>query len=164
MSLEGFNYIAEIIASFAVIVSLIYLAVQLRQNTNAVRLSTMHNVTEELRDWNKGIAGNGSVASILLRGMQNPDDMGGEDKLRFYCLLYSMFWALENAFVQHNAGALDADEWAGIRQSFTDFGKLPGMQDYWSNRKHWFGPKFQRFMDTEVMSASASEGYRAAGT
>ncbi len=68
MTLEEFNYIAEIIASLAVIASLIYLAVQVKQGTQAVRLNTVHNVTEEFRDWNNVLATNGASPLFYSRG------------------------------------------------------------------------------------------------
>jgi len=164
MTLEELNYLAEIIGGAAVVISLIYVAMQVRQNTQAVRLSTVHNVTEEFRDWNKDIAGNEGLAAIFLKGMQFPSEVEGIEKLRYNCFLYSIFSAYENAYVQQKAGALDLDEWNGIKQSITDFGKLPGMQSYWNERKHWYGENFRQFMDTQVMSVPGTEGYRAAGT
>ena len=164
MTLEEFNYIAEIVASLAVIASLIYLAVQVKQGTQAVRLSTVHNVTEEFRDWNNVLATNGGLAAILLKGMQSPREIEGTDKMRYNCILYSLFTSFENAYVQQKAGALDSDEWNGLKQSITDMSDIPGFRSYWDERKHWYGENFRQFMDTQVMPVPATEGYQAAGT
>ena len=47
MTLEQASFIAEIIGVFAVVASLVHLALQLRQNTTAVRLSTLHDVKRD---------------------------------------------------------------------------------------------------------------------
>ncbi len=164
MLLDQVANVAEIIAAALVIVSLIYVGIQVKQNTQAVRLSTVHNVTEEFRDWNNVLATNGGLAAILLKGMQSPREIEGADKIRYNCILYSLFTSFENAYVQQKAGALDSDEWNGLRQSITDMSNIPGFRFYWDERKHWYGENFRQFMDTQVMLVPATEGYRAAGT
>ena len=63
--------------------------------------------------------------------------------------------ALENAYIHWTEGALDHRHWAGMRRMLTDYAQLPGFQEYWPNRKHWFSEDFQHFMDTEVMRTEA---------
>ena len=50
LTLEQAYYIGELVASFVVLISLVYMAIQLRQNTNAIRLGTAHAVAEEFRE------------------------------------------------------------------------------------------------------------------
>jgi len=49
MSIAELGALGEFIASFGVLATLIYLAIQMRQNTQALRLNTAQVVTEELQ-------------------------------------------------------------------------------------------------------------------
>ncbi len=49
LTLEQMYYIGELVAAFVVLISLVYMAIQLRQNTNAIKLGTAHAVAEEIR-------------------------------------------------------------------------------------------------------------------
>ena len=48
MSIAELGALGEFVASFGVLATLIYLAIQMRQNTQALRLNTAQVVTEEL--------------------------------------------------------------------------------------------------------------------
>ena len=50
MTIVELGAIGEFIGAIAVVVTLIYLAIQVRQNTNALKLNTTQSVTEELQD------------------------------------------------------------------------------------------------------------------
>ncbi len=50
MTIIELGAVGEFIGAIAVVVTLIYLAIQMRQNTNALKLNTARSVTEELQD------------------------------------------------------------------------------------------------------------------
>ena len=52
MTLEDLGNLGEFVGALGVVVSLVYLAIQIRQNTSAVRTSTFH---EAIRDQSNGI-------------------------------------------------------------------------------------------------------------
>jgi hypothetical protein len=40
----------------------------------------------------------------------------------------------------------------------TDYAHVPGFQEYWPNRKHWYSEAFQYFMETEILRSEAKVG------
>ena len=66
MTIQDWGAIGELAGGVAVIVTLIYLALQIRQNTRAIRLGTGYAVTEEFRDMFALIAGQSSLAELTL--------------------------------------------------------------------------------------------------
>ncbi len=71
ITLEQFNYIAEIVASVAVIASLIYVAIQIQQNTSTNRLIAAQNLSHEIRETTSLIAANADLADIHFRALEN---------------------------------------------------------------------------------------------
>ena len=62
MTLEDLGNIGEFIAAIGVIVSLVYLATQIRQNTRAVRSSASHAIKNERVDFLKSVTDNPDIA------------------------------------------------------------------------------------------------------
>jgi len=56
MSLGDLPNLGQIIGAIAVVVSLIYVALQIRQNTNAVRAATSQSVHEHFANWYNSLA------------------------------------------------------------------------------------------------------------
>ncbi len=113
MSLEEFNYIAEIVASVAGIAALIYVALEVRQNTIAVRLNTLHDVKETIREVNLVTAEHGDLAEIVFEGCQDLDKLIGAPKARFYTWAHNLFLGYENLYLQFLGGALDPPSLVG---------------------------------------------------
>ena len=164
MTLEEFNYIAEIIAAIAVIASLLYVAVEVRQNTVAVRLNTLHDVKDTIREVNLLVAEQGDLAEILFEGFQDLDKLSGAPRARFYTWAHNLFLGYENLYLQYLGGALDPRHWSGMAQHMSDVSSVPGVQAYWADRRQWFTEEFRNYWENEVSPAPADPGYRAMGT
>ena len=66
MTIMELGAIGEFIGAIAVVVTLIYLAFQMRQNTNALKLNTARSVTEELQEMFSLLASNQELAEIFV--------------------------------------------------------------------------------------------------
>jgi hypothetical protein len=51
MTLNDLANIEQVIGAMAVVISLIYVALQIRQNTNAIRAATAQSVHEHFANW-----------------------------------------------------------------------------------------------------------------
>ena len=164
LTLEQASYLAEIIGVVAVVVSLVYVALQVKQNTRAVRLNTVHMVTEDWRDTTAVITGNGDLAEILTRAFADASSVSGGDKLRYYVFMHNFIKMFENAYYQHGDGALDEHYWSGIKKWFINLTDVPGVNSYWQERKNVYAEEFQHFMDSEIIKIPAEDGYKFPGT
>lgn len=69
---EAISAIGKIVGALAVLVTLIYLAIQLKQNTTAVATSTYESTMTGFNDINVVVASHHELASLLDRGCQKP--------------------------------------------------------------------------------------------
>ena len=150
LTLEQAYYISELVASLAVIMSLIYVAIQIRQNTHTVKLNSAQNLSHELRESLALLASDSELSDIHLRAMQNIDSLAPGEKFRFYIFLNNVFRVYENAHYQFTQGTVDPSMWSGIFGNMNATKATSGYETFWRDRKNIFGSKFQEFYDNEV--------------
>jgi len=152
MNWDAIGAVSELVGALAVVITLIYLALQIRQNTRAVRLDTGHAITEEFRSMFALMAEHKELAELVHAAAADPSAISGVEKVRYYGLNGNFMRAIENAYIQWSEGALDLRHWEGMKRMVCDYAQLPGFQEFWSDRKHWFSEDFQRFMDTDIFA------------
>ncbi len=87
MNWEAIGAVGEIVGAVAVVLTLVYLAVQLRQNTAAVSTSTYESVTSGFNSVNEVVVGDAEVADIFYRGTVNPESLSPAEGIRFSFLM-----------------------------------------------------------------------------
>jgi hypothetical protein len=157
MTIAELGSLGEFIASLGVLITLIYLAIQMRQNTKAVRLNTAHSITEEWQDMFGLLASDQSLSEIFVEAAQS-EELSGVRRLRYYTFMGSAMRAYENAYLQNREQAIIADHWAGFRRMMIDVSAMAAFPSYWADRKHWFSDGFQLHMNTEIIPAPMETG------
>ncbi len=100
MSLEQILYVSQVIGSLAVIGSLVFVGVQLRQNTRAVRASTSQAHSTMYHEIVASVIESGEVANIWRRGLAQPDSLGPDELVRFIAFASSFFRFYEASYVR----------------------------------------------------------------
>ncbi len=130
MNWEAISAIGELLGASAVLITLIYLAVQIRQNTAAVATSTYESVMTGFNDVNINVASNPELASLLDRGCQNPESLNGKEIVQFNFLLRcyaNQWWKL---FKLHERGSLPLGEWVIFAREAAQFLDQPGCRPF----------------------------------
>ena len=156
LTLEQAYYIGELIAAFVVIVSVIYLALQVRQNTQVIITTNTHNISSAINSIMDMITNNGEVADIYRRGSVSYNSLDDTEQIRFRTLALHFFRILKEGFVHMQVGTLSGDSWDSFKKPFIDILQLPGIQTVWSARRHWYEKDFQNHVD-ELIARSESE-------
>jgi hypothetical protein len=109
MSISELGSIGELIAAIATIATLIYLALQLRQNTSAIALSEKRALATDAKDSRSSIVHNRDIAQLYIAGLSTPDTLDQVDKLRFRMMLDQLFfeWQSHMYFIKGSTNAAD---------------------------------------------------------
>jgi len=83
MPLEQLANIAEVFGLLAVAVTLIFLTVQMRQNTKALHSTATHAAHEQTSNLYKSLSMDASLADLWIRGMHDPDSLSATETARF---------------------------------------------------------------------------------
>ena len=79
MNWEAIGAVGEILGAIAVLVTLIYLATQIKQHTLATRAVTNSAYAEAAREFNMAIANSPELARAMANWPENPADATRED-------------------------------------------------------------------------------------
>ena len=162
MTLEQAYQLAGIIAALGMIGTLMYLAIQVRQNTIAVRTNTAQSLTDGLCSFFK-YAAQSDTADIIFRGFQKLENLRDADRMRFFGIMHNNFFAYQNAYFQMKSGALEERLWNGALAHFKHTAKFPGARSYWSHRSYMYIDEFRRFVDAEVVGQHPNNHFNLAG-
>ena len=155
MSLEQWSYLSQIVGGVAVIASLIFVGVQLRQNTKAVLAQTSQAHATCYQQIIAGISDNGEFARIWRIGLLDYESLNPDERARFLAFTSMLFRFYESSQVQAQRGTLDAEHWHTIAQQVADLVTLPGIQAWWTLRRHWHSERFRDWFESLPKRAPA---------
>ena len=147
MTLEQASLVAQIASAVAVIASLIFVGIQLRRATSAIRASSSQAHSGLYTSLVQSIIDNADFARIWSVGLTDPKALGEAEWIRFVAYASALFRLYESSRVQWLKGRLDEEHWHTIERQAADFGHLPGLQRAWDLRGHWYSPEFRAWFD-----------------
>ena len=150
MSLDDVGNIGELIGAVGVIITLIYLAVQIRQNTSALKATSHQEATREAADFVAQIAGDGDIARILSKGGKDWNCLEGDEKLRFSMLLFRVFFNFQNTYNLHQNGGIDDEYWESQLGVMMWFMGMPGVRSWWDVGKIQLRKSFVEFIEQQI--------------
>ena len=146
MTLEELGNLGEFLGAIGVIVTLIYLTVQLRQNTRAIRAQTVDDVTRSLRDFLLVLAQSPELARIEAKAQQeglSALEPNEESQLRGY--LSAMFYTYENAYDQWQLATISEAQWSRYRALLVQvLQRFRYAREFWDGWKSFY---LQTFVD-----------------
>src|SRR5205085_11459633 len=93
MSFEQLSYLAQIVASVGVIVSLIFVGLQIKHNTGALQRNEHNSTMAQWTVIRQAIAGNRDIAELMTAGLRGERAMDAADQLRLEQMLAEYAWA-----------------------------------------------------------------------
>lgn len=155
MTLQEFAQLGGAIGGMGVISSFIYVAIQIRNNTKAVRAGTFQQLVASLVVQLDDLARNRDLCDLVLRGGDDFNSLDRVDKARFRFHLMSFMRRIENAYMQHKIGTLKDENWSGLRSTLNAVFSSPGQRTAWPLIKSRMNPEFRTYVDGYVDRAAA---------
>lgn len=155
MNWDAIGTIAEVVGAVAVVVSLIYLAAQIRQNTKQVeeqargqRFAALGTLADQWRGFRSQITNSVEVASIWRRGNEDFDILDVDSRALCDLLMTEMIWGFAYNWMMGVEDGLGEYLRDSIAENFVHY-DTPGFRQWWreSPRKHEFPQDFVKFLD-----------------
>ena len=147
--------LAEAIAAIGVIVSLIYLGVQIQQNTNAIRASSYQSVADDITDFQMGLAQNSDLTRIYLTGLEDLELLTPVERTQFEYYLGMLFARFDTAVELYNRGMIDDGAMTPYSRFILYHFEFPGVAEYWQESQVFFSDAAHGYI--ERMRRSAPE-------
>ena len=144
--------ISEMIASSAVVLSVIYLAIQISRNTTATHSQTHYLTTTALAETAARLASDSELCRVWRRGLSGTDALDEDEYFRFALLGTSVFRNFETLYFQYRAGLVSEEFWDGHRENMLWFYHRPGIQTWWMEKRLGFGKDFREYLESSDAS------------
>jgi len=152
MSLSDLANIGQVIGAIAVVISLIYVALQIRQNTNAVRSATAQTVHEHFAKWYHLVAADDELSQIVANGLRDYASLSEKERVRFIATFMAFLSYSQNAFLKWREGLLASPLWLGWELVIMNLVCAPGGKALWQDRAYMFGDEFRRYIENDVIT------------
>lgn len=154
MTLSDLASIGSFVSGVAVLISLVYLASQVRQGTKATRAEIHQNI---LTGWLSAADLVAQHAELFAKGLsadrEKFDAFSDAEKLTFVTVAMGMFRHYENVFLQNREGYVRSEDWNAWTNHLLMYFNMPGVQYWWKMRRASFSPAFVAFLESAPASA-----------
>ena len=147
MTLEALSQIGEAVGGVAVVASLVYLVIQIRQNTRSIRSATYQSIVAAAAACNQTLSRDKALARVMRVGRADPSALDADEQLQFDFLCLQFFDIFENLHLQHLHGVLDDAYFAPRHRSFLELFDNPGFAERWAAHRESYTPSFRELME-----------------
>lgn len=149
MNWEAISAIGEITGAVAVLISLIYLALQIRQNTKMMRSTAKQQLAE-------------ASQNVIYITMENPEEWiklqtgetasSPDQDAKMSLLVRAIMRGFESQCYHYESGLLEDDEWQALKNTIIDITSRPGVNKYWQEMKSHMSERLRIVVEGKVTS------------
>lgn len=154
MNLEELAYISQVVGVIAVFASLIFVGLQIRQNTKALKATSHHAVTDSFNAINNMIANDPTVARRWQLGMAGAAELSEYERASVAMMMLGYMRIFETLYYQYTNGTLDKKlfdaELKTLKWTVTE---NPGFLAWWSTNPISLSTEFRTFIDGLIRDA-----------
>ena len=147
MTIQELGSLGELVAAIATIATLAYLAVQVRQNTRALRSATFESISEQMAQNVQPLLNSPALAELTLKIYSDPDGLGPTERVQFNALMVASIRRMESVYIQEQIGSLESDLARGFELSLLSLLQNAVAARWWSTAKATFNPRFVEHVD-----------------
>lgn len=143
--------IGEFVGAIAVVATLVYLAIQVRQSNETNQHTAFH---EALRDQATAInlLNDAELSRIVYSGLADFRSLSDDEQRRFETWTLSFLRAVENLLYEVERSRIEPAEWLGVREHMKYGLARPGFLQWWQHPRHnLFNQRLQDFVNKEVL-------------
>ena len=149
MNWDAISAVAELLGAVGVIVSLGYLAHQVRQNTRSIRAAAYQAWFASYDSLSNLLLGDAEFDALAHRAASDPRGLTPDERRWFFGVLRRAFRQFENLYYQHREGMIDRelfDAWLSI---YARSAEGPAFAEFWKAESDIFSAPFREFIGRE---------------
>lgn len=151
VTLQDLGSVGELVGAIATVATLIYLSIQIRANTYAVRSAAAQSVHEAFATWYRMLAADADLAQIAANGLRDYSSLSETDKARFVATFMAFLSCSQDAFIKWREGSLSPELWSGWELVMMNLVIPPGGQEFWQERGYLFGKEFREYVENDIL-------------
>ena len=145
--LADLAHLAEIVGAFAVVVSLVYVGIQVNDGVGASRSASVNDANVALQSWYLEVGSNEQTSDLFYRGLLSNEALPNEEEFQFLMIFHAVFLAFQNSYWLAEEGTLDPELLEALTAAILGVKDTPGMQRYWRQRRSYLNASFGLYVD-----------------
>ena len=150
--------LAEIFSALAVIISLIYVGIQVNDGTRAVRSSSVHDASLAVQNWYLELGSNPQMGELFYRAMMSEKPLEDHEEYQFLLGFHSLYLGFQNNYLMFKEGTLDASTLDGFINVMVAVRHTPGFERFWRQRKNFLHAEFVNYVDENILAQDRGMG------
>ncbi len=131
MSIQDWGAVGEMVGAIGVIITLLYLATQIRQSTRQMRSEGHQGITDSYSITLGQLLADDALFETIVRGCQNWDSITAFQQSQCHIFFHQHLMHFRVAFQLHDKGAIDDDVYRSIEDMHIRFMANPGNRVWW---------------------------------
>jgi hypothetical protein len=153
---DALGAIGEIVGAAAVVLTLAYLAMQIRQNTRTVKAASHHAITDSMNHISISIAQNPDVARIWRMGNEDLSSLTEDEFVSFGFLLLTYMRVFETLYYQRKIGTMEEQLYIAEEKTLRWAVKNPGFRSWWVDNPISLSQEFRDYIDRLIREETAA--------
>jgi hypothetical protein len=144
--------VVEIVGIAAIVLSLIFVGLEIRQSAAATRGATQQALADAAKEASGALVADEAVAELTLRFLGSTDwsNFSETDRFRTVVLFTSMIRVYESAYYQWSEGNLAPEIWVGWEATIRGVAPMPGVSIFWDERRLYFDNRFRDYFEEQM--------------
>jgi len=151
---EALGALGEIVGSVAVVVTIAYLAVQMRESRRFAKSASANQSRAAVNDFLRGLSDNNEIARIYSAGLKDRSALEDHERLRFDLVIFQMLRITETAYLEHQDGFISAEIWESQWRQAQPILRTIGGMESWSGQKGLVSVSFMQWVDGHLEDTS----------
>ena len=160
MNWDAYGAVGEVVGAIAVVVSVAYLAVQIRRQTDQARLAATRDIGDQRNDLLHLLIEDSEVANLYLKAVNDYDSLPNNDRIRMTFLFQQLMRLAEQQHLHVKQGNIDPAYFDSMDRTYFEWLTFPGTQQWWTGSKEFFEPEFRERIDT-LIDKARERGYQS---
>jgi len=156
MNWDAIGAIAELVGSVAVVITIAYLAVQIKQSAKSARSAATNESRAAVTDVLTGISVDTEASRVYARGITNPDSLDPEERVRFDLIVYQTLRSAETLYWERREGLLSDEIWEGQWRTQRYLLTTRGGRQSWERQKNFVSASFMKWVDRNLENPEIS--------
>ena len=146
MNWDAISAFGEVVGAVAVVVTLLFIARDIRQNSKSLAMSALRDTTAQWNQWSDMIASSGDLADIVAKGNKDYAHLSESEKLRYGAYIQSFFDNAESYRVLVTDYKAEKD--LSVLTSIVSRRiVIPGFSAWWLENNSDYGPEFVAWIE-----------------
>ncbi len=146
MTIEMLGNLGEFIGSIAVLITLVYLAIQTRQSVKTAQQSSHSDILSRRQELMMLLTKDREFIEIWSKGCSG-QTLDSIDAQRFTSFAMSFLSHTQDTYIQYKAGLIDKEVWEAEESIMAVSFTQPGFLDWWEHGQQFVTPAFARLIE-----------------